>query len=149
SLYDGFSWLLDNQQDLAGLFDAFMAAIPAAAQKQAGVVQSQLYTAFRAAIPTMLSFAAKQLGLSGLAGEIQRALEFVPQTVDAAIRSAVATAASAVLGAAPGGTKPGSADVFNGLLAPAREFQYQGNTYVLWAAQDKKGAAAKIAQKTG
>ena len=39
--------------------------------------------------------------------------------------------------------------LFNGIHAPAKEFAYQGNTYALWAAQDKVGVKVFVAEKSG
>jgi len=52
------------------------------------------------------------------------------------------------IAAVAGGTRPGSDSLFNGILAPAKEFQYQNKTYALWAAQDKVGVKAFVAEKT-
>ena len=81
SIYDGLSWLLDNQQDLAGLMQAFVSGIPDVVANQVRSVQIPTESQRSiTSINSMLSFAAKQLGLSGLPGEIKRALEFVPQS---------------------------------------------------------------------
>ncbi|MCE9563257.1 MAG: HINT domain-containing protein [Planctomycetes bacterium] len=149
SLSRGLNWVVSNASQMAALFDKFVSCIddlsnpnPTAA---IAAVKQKLLDGFNASIPVFMNFAASQLGLGSLPTQMRRAVEFVPTQVDTAIRTAVAKAAAAVLPAVSGT----NAKLFDGKLAPERQFTYQDNTYVLWVAEvDKVGAVVKIAQIT-
>jgi hypothetical protein len=146
SLYQGLRWVLDNMSQISQLFNELLGSLDvllAGGANAAQQFQNSLVNAFEnRVLPLLLDLAASQLGLSGLPDTIQRAVQFIPNKVDDALRRLV----RAVAGRLGGGTQGG---LFDGKLAPERLIPYNGTTYVLWVARDSAGVKVKVAERTG
>ena len=120
--------MLDNLSQLDGALESFFQSAERLAtfgQNEADdtlAFSNKLVEAFGKAVPVLISFAASQLGLSGVPRQIQQAINLVPNTVNSALRSIVSRIASAV------GLNPSNGEMFRGKLAPERTFSYNGVT---------------------
>ena len=94
SLYDGFLFVLNNQDNILAVVESFVnglgdladsintpagqtnAALQRFTDGIAGVIQNQGFN-------LMMDFATRQLGLGDIRLNIQRVLQFIPNTVDA------------------------------------------------------------------
>ena len=95
-LYDGLTWLLDNSQQLGDVFKGFLNSIDDLVKSvevknptpaQAAAFQNSLVRVFNDAVPILIKFAAAQLGIANLPQELGKALQFIPNKVDAALRA--------------------------------------------------------------
>ncbi len=145
SVYNTVRWVLDNQGQINGLMQQFVAAIDAVLDQtkdvtQAGLlVQGAVYNGLQNAVPVLLSAAASQFGLGNLPTEFKRAIEYIPGKVDTLLRAAVAKVATRLGGGASRG-------LFAGQMAPQRTFSHNGVVYMLWVAQDTTGPQVKVAR---
>jgi len=152
ALVDGGTWLVDNAQQLAGAAQVFLDSLQQLADGDASAFQQKLYAAMTKpeTVSSVLSLAASQLGLGGLPQALRRAVSFVPQKVDEALRAVVSKAAQAVRGsltaALGGGTKGGLLD---GAMTELVKFGYQEQQYALWVAQTPDGPKVKVAVQEG
>ncbi len=139
AIYNGLSWLSNNMQQLSGLFNGFVDALLGT---DANDVKTKLLATFNSATETLVSFAAAQLGLSKLPGELRKVLSYVPQKVDSGMRKLLADAAGKVR------LNSGSSDeMFKGIVSEKKEFDYGGKNYVLWAVQSGTTVKVKLAEK--
>ncbi len=139
AIYNGLSWLSNNMQQLSGLFNGFVDALLGT---DANDVKTKLLATFNSATETLVSFAAAQLGLSKLPGELRKVLSYVPQRVDAGMRKLLADVAGKVR------VTGGSGDeMFKGIVSEKKEFDYGGKNYVLWAVQSGTTVKVKLAEK--
>ncbi|MDY3562921.1 polymorphic toxin-type HINT domain-containing protein [Gemmata sp. JC673] len=159
SVYNGVSWVIANKDRLTGLFTQFLSVIDTLGETglseadAIAAVKSKVRAGLQDALPVLLGGMAGQFGLGNLPNELRRAVQYVPQKVNAILRTVVAKVAAkvagggAAAGATPGGT---SGTLFDGRIAPAKQFVYRGTTtYVLWVATDKAGVSVKLAKKVG
>ncbi len=72
------SWILDNQDRLSGLIDAFISGLGDLAGGKIADLQAKLVAAFDQAVPAMLDFAAAQCGLGSLPQKLNQALQLIP-----------------------------------------------------------------------
>ncbi len=130
------SWILDNQDRLSGVINAFISGLGDLANGSPAAIadlQAKLVAAFDQTVPAMLDFAAAQCGLSGLPQQLNKALQFIPTKVDDALKQAVnflVGKVKSVPGIAPGGATP---------LATKVKFQYEGGNYLIWAVGTSTG----------
>jgi hypothetical protein len=142
SLFQGIQFLINNAQSLGSVFTQFLNSLDALCagdltNAQGTGFQQQLLTALNGnAVTLFLNFAASQLGLSTLPLQLQKAVQFVPKQVDAALRAAVNKIVQSLV---PNKTTTGK-------MAQEVPFTYPANgpTYVLWVAQNSYGVNVKV-----
>ena len=144
-------WFVNNADTLSGLITAFAETVstltaPPPANGEPTAFQTAL-TAFldRAAqnlVPLALSFVAGQFGLGNLPQMLQKALSFIPNTVDAQLRKLITALANKVLAnlGLSGGTSA-AAGAATGRAAPAVVFSYNGQMYDIVVTQAKGSSA--------
>ena len=148
SLYNGLSWLINNQQQLTGVIKAFTDSLNALADGDSAEFQKRLLKAMNGLVGPLLNMAMTQFGLGQLPQQLQKAVSFIPTKVDQVLKAAIAKLAATVkAGGVSGGT---NAALFTGKLAQERIFSYQNQNYVLWVAQENGKTNVKVAvQGTG
>src|SRR5262249_6767157 len=114
-LYQGLTFLANNLPDLGTVVTGFVNALDHLIVPDHEAFKNALLTTFRNAVPVLMSFAASQLGMGGLPGQIRSVVSYVPSKVSQALQAVVGRVAT-TLG---GGT---SAGMFTGKLAPERVF---------------------------
>jgi Pretoxin HINT domain/Bacterial Ig-like domain (group 3)/Bacterial Ig domain len=142
AIYQGLSWMLNHHEELGAIFDKFIDSIDFLKNRNVNGVATKFLEGIRAIAPTILSFAASQLGLGKLPQDIRSILSLVPSKVDAALRKMVTRLVTPLKATTPG-------DMFDGKLAAEKEFTYDQKIYVVWAAKDKSGTKVKVAEKSG
>ncbi len=150
ALYQGFTWLLNNQNQLSAVVSDFLGSLNQLAANNTTGFRNGLLTALNNSIPALIGLAASQLGLGNLPATIQKALQFVPTQVNQALTAAVVAVVNK-LPLSGGGT--GTSALYAGLLSPVVGFTYQGTQYQLWVSKvNGQGAVkgvVKVAQVVG
>ncbi len=134
------SWILDNQDRLSGVINAFISGLADLADGKSADLQAKLVAAFDQAVPAMLDFAAAQCGLSGLPQKLNQALQLIPTEVDKELKQAVnflVGKVKSLLRVAPGGATP---------RAPKVSVQFEGANYLIWAVGTSSGARIMCSQ---
>ena len=136
---------MSNAQQLSGLVQTFLNSLGVLAAGQKDQFQASVYNALKQATPLVLNMAVNQLGLARLPPELQKSVALIPNQVDKLLRAAVSKLAAKVRNAAIGGGTSGG--LFDGKVAAERTFTYNGQSYVLWVAQQAGKTKVKVAQK--
>jgi hypothetical protein len=142
ALYQGFTWVLNNQNTLSTVIGRFLNSLNQLATDPGGF-QNTLVDAMNKSIPALIGLAASQLGLGNLPTTIQKALQFVPAQVNQKLTAAV-QALVKQLPLSGGGN--GTNALYAGLLSPVVPFTFRGTQYQMWVAKDAGKGVVKIAK---
>lgn len=132
---------IDGLGDLAASI-----AIPAGQPNQAlaSFTQCIVNVISNTGFDLMMDFAMRQLGLGNIRQNIQRVLQFIPNTVDTMMRRAVSAIVNSITSALPNG---GSTGLYAGMIGSVRPISYGGQTYSMWVAKPRTGnPQVKISQ---
>ena len=148
SIYDGLSFVLNNQVELGQILTTFVNGLGdlAASINNPGSDQGQAsLNVFKNAIVNLvqdqglnllLNFAAQQLGLGGIRTSVQRVISFIPNTVNELMRRLVGTVANRVMSLPPfNATGP----LYAGMIGVKQPFTYENQSYNLWVAKPRTG----------
>ena len=153
SLYQGFMFLLNNQQQLADFFQGFLNSMDTLLASLTNPSEMEAFTNSlvnmieNRALPVLLNFGMSQLGLGNLRQDVQKAIQFIPNQVDLALRAAVSAIASRIVGAVGGNTSAGSLGR-NQLVAPV-SFTYKSQNYKLYVVKNSQGVKVLVGTGTG
>jgi hypothetical protein len=148
SLYQGLTWLLSDsvKSQIGAFITDFCNALNALANSVTGDPNdSTQYDAYvrgvvnaiqNRGIPLLLSLAMNQLGLGGLPRQLQAALNYIPNRVDATLRQMVASLTGKITARLPGGSASAGSRFRDAIATPAN-FQYNGQSYTLWVAREQ------------
>ena len=113
SLYQGLTFVLNNQQQMGDFFQGLLNNMGALVNSMTAPTQLTSFTNGLVsmmedqALPMLLNFGMSQLGLGNLRQDVQKAIQFIPNRVDQGLRQAVAAIASRIVGAVGGNTRRG------------------------------------------
>jgi hypothetical protein len=136
SLYQGLTWVLNNQQTISDFINAFCNALDNLASGNLSSYVTQLVNAIQGpGLNALLSFAASQLGLGNLQQQVQQVINWIPNKVDEVMRKAVAAIAGKITALLSGGSSAAGSRFRDAIATPAT-FTYAGRSYTLWVAKE-------------
>jgi hypothetical protein len=106
TIYNSLTWLLDNQERMAGFFNDLLAIIPELTAYHVQPFRDGLVRAFEGIVGLVLDFAASQLGLGSLKQDVRTVLSYVPAQVDKALVTVVGAIARGLFGGTQSGRSP-------------------------------------------
>ena len=156
SIYDGVSFVLNNQSQILEMYGAFVDGVGdlAASVSNPGSPQAvaklndfkgRIINAIEnQGLPMILNFALQQLGLGGIREAVKNVINFIPARVDDLMRRAVREIVTRVMALPPFN---GNSALYTGIIGPRQTVTYAGTDYTLWVTKPRTGSPqVKIAQ---
>lgn len=146
SLYRGLTWVLENRQQLADVFSKIVDSLNQLSGPTPAGFKNALVDVMKGAAPLMISFLASQFGLNKLPAALRKAVSYVPDKIENALRKGIQSLAKTI----GGGT---TSKEYNGALTqkgkPNDPFSVPGvdGQYTLGVFQVTGGSEVRILKK--